>query len=130
MLFPVISGQWASVPLGSTEGDGELTIAGTFCKNLSDSTLACDPSQQAAAWNLFVTQTSNSSLFANPPAAQFQRQKLFDEQTISAPQIVAPAIFPMGTVDKGLDDHGSCRAKGRYIRRLSKKKNAHDSSES
>lgn len=102
-LFPVISGQWASVPLGSTQGDGELTIAGTFCKNLNDSSMACDPSQPAMAWNLLVTQTSSSPLFANPPAAQFQWQKLFDEQTISAPQIVAQSILIMGTVDKGVE---------------------------
>lgn len=103
VLFPVISGQWASVPLGSTQGDGQLAIAGTFCKNLSDSTAACDPSQPATAWNLFVTQTSSSPLFANPPSAQFQWQKLFDEQTISAPQIVAQAIYPIGTVDKDVE---------------------------
>ena len=105
--FPVITGQWASLPLGSTQGNGDLTLGGTFCKNLNDSTVPCDPSQPPTAWNLLVTQNSSSPLFANPPNNSFQWQKLFDEQTSAAPQIAAPAVFPLGPVANGIEAAGS-----------------------
>ncbi|HEV2425082.1 MAG TPA: hypothetical protein VGZ29_09680 [Terriglobia bacterium] len=105
--FPVISGSWASLPLGSTQGNGNLTLGGTFCTNLNDSTVPCDPTQPATAWNLLVTQNSDSPLFANPPNDRFQWQKLFDRNTTASPQIVAPADFNLGTVSNGAEATGS-----------------------
>jgi hypothetical protein len=105
--FPVISGSWASLPLGSTQGNGNLTLGGAFCKSLNDTTVPCDPAQPAAAWNLLVTQSSDSPLFANPPNDHFQWQKLFDRSTTASPQIVAPADFNLGTVSNGAEATGS-----------------------
>jgi hypothetical protein len=105
--FPVISGQWASLPLGSTQGNGDLTLAGTFCKSLNDSTVPCDPSQRVTAWNLLLTQSSSSPLFANPPSDRFQWQKLFDRNTNPIPQIVAPSFFSLGKVTNGDEAQGS-----------------------
>lgn len=105
--FPVISGSWASLPLGSTQGNGSLTLGGTFCKSLNDSTVPCDPTPAATAWNLLVTQSSDSPLFANPPNDRFQWQKLFDRNTTAGPQIVAPAAFNLGTVSNGSEASGS-----------------------
>ena len=104
--FPVLSGQWVSLPLGSTQDNGDLTLGGTFCKNLNDITVPCDPSQPATAWNLLVTQSSNSPLFANPPNNRFQWQKLFDRNTNPTPQIVAPSTFDLGTVTNGIEATG------------------------
>ena len=105
--FPVISGNWASLPLGSTQGDGSLRLAGTFCKNLNDTTVPCDPTQPAGAWNLLLTQDSSSPLFANPSDNRFQWQKLFDRNATAGPQIVAPAQFNLGTVSNGHEAIGS-----------------------
>ncbi|HZS54522.1 MAG TPA: hypothetical protein VFA65_08980 [Bryobacteraceae bacterium] len=106
-LFPVITGQWASVPLGSTQGDGGLTLAGTFCKNLNDLTVPCDPTRPPALWNLLVTQSSSNPAFANPPNNRFQWQKLYDRNGAPTPQILAPKIFPLGPVANGLEATGS-----------------------
>ena len=105
--FPVISGSWASLPLGSTQGSGSLTLAGTFCKNLNDNTAPCDPSQPATAWNLLLTQNSSSPLFANPSNDHFQWQKLFDHNATAGPQILAPTQFNLGTVSNGHEADGS-----------------------
>jgi hypothetical protein len=100
---PVISGQWASLPLGGTQGNGSLTLSGTFCKQLNGSMSPCDPAQPAGAWNLLVTQSSSSPLFANPSNGRFQWQKMFDRISNPIPQIVAPTTFPMGPVGNGLE---------------------------
>ena len=83
-----ITGNWASLPLGSTQGNGDLSLNGTFCKNLNDNTVPCDPTQPATAWNLLVTQSSSSTQFANPPSDRFQWQKLFDRSVNAVPVIV------------------------------------------
>jgi len=95
------------LPLGSTQGNGDLTLAGTFCKNLNDRTVPCDPVQPATAWNLLLTESSSSPLFANPPNDRFQWQKLFDRNTNPIPLIVAPAIFNLGTAANGSEATGS-----------------------
>lgn len=83
-----INGSWASLPLGGTQGNGDLSLNGTFCKNLNDNTVPCDPTQPAAAWNLLVSQSSSSPQFANPPNDRFQWQKLFDRSVNATPVIV------------------------------------------
>lgn len=45
------TGRLASEARGGTQGNGDLTLAGTFCKSLNDRTVPCDPSQPATAWN-------------------------------------------------------------------------------
>jgi len=99
----VISGQWASLPLGSQQADGNLTLSGTFCKSLSDSSVPCDASQPSSSWNSLLTQTSSSPVFSNPPNQQFQWQKLYDRNGDPTPRIVVPAGALVGKVANGME---------------------------
>ena len=99
----VISGQWASLPLGSQQADGTLTLSGTFCKSSSDSSVPCDASQPSSSWNSLLTETSSSPVFSNPPNQQFQWQKLYDRNGDPTPRIVVPAGALVGKVANGME---------------------------
>jgi len=100
---PVIAGQWASVPLGSQQNNGNLTLYGTFCPNLADLTVPCDSSQPLSSWNLLSAQGSSNSVFSNPPNRLFEWQKLYDRSADPAPRILVPTRLVLGQVANGAE---------------------------
>jgi hypothetical protein len=102
-LLTVISGQWASVPLGSQQSDGSLTLSGAFCANLNlpGNAVPCDSTQPVSAWNSLNTQSSTNPIFGNPPNQGFAWQKLFDRDSAPEPRISSPGGIVLGTVANG-----------------------------
>ncbi len=105
--IPVIRGQWTSLPLGRTQGDGSLTLSGNFCKDLTDPSVPCDAGGLAPSWNVLATQTCSSPLFANPSNGRFQWQKLYDLYAAATPHIVVPQTVDMGRIANGMEANGS-----------------------
>ena len=97
----VITGQWASIPLGSQQGDGTLTLTGKFCSSLGNSAVPCDTTQPSATWNSLATQNSSSPVFSNPPNQSFVWQKLFDRNNDPTTRLFAPSFVSLGTVANG-----------------------------
>jgi hypothetical protein len=102
-LITVITGQWASLPLGSQQGDGSLTLSGAFCASLPGNAVPCDSTQPVSGWNSLTTLTSTNPIFGSLPNQGFAWQKLFDRDAAPEPRISAPSEVVAGPFANGSD---------------------------
>ena len=81
--YSTITGQWADVPLGFAQHDGELTLSGNFCPRPAIPNSACDLSKLPTEWNILVTQSTTNGIFS-----QYRWEKLYDRMTEPVPRII------------------------------------------
>ena len=103
---PTIQGDWASVPLGVTPGQGTLTVSGFFCPGLTHDQPGCNSSSRSAQWNLFRTAGSSNPAFGSPPSSTFEWKKLYDRNQATVHLIVPPSVS-LGGINNGQEGSGT-----------------------